>query len=187
MCLCLPTQPRPCSHRAHPSSSLQMAPLDFSVPNQITSGRVSLPSHLPASSVGCTSNQPCARWWQQSGRSCSTALGCPRPFRGLKVTVGQGVLRDCCCLRPDLPPGRRSGVVRTCLELQQRVVPARKREMSSCGSSTLDPKGRAGLCSSPQSCCQPRCPGDLPQGLCPQNMAQCLTAGHGCLHPSLLP
>lgn len=40
-------------------------------------------------------------------------------------------------------------MVRTCLELQQRVVPARKREMSSCGSSTLDPKGRAGLCSSP--------------------------------------
>lgn len=61
LCFCgSPPQLQPCSSRVYTSSSLLMAPPDFSVPNQITSGRISLPSCLPASSVGRRCNQPCA-------------------------------------------------------------------------------------------------------------------------------
>lgn len=85
-----------------------MAPQDFSIPNQITSGRISLRGRLPASSAGRRGNQPCASaGGSSSRRSYPTAHGQPGLFGGWKVPAGQGALRNCCCLCPDLPVGRR--------------------------------------------------------------------------------
>lgn len=162
LCLCLPTgltPPAPCRW------------LLWIFPFLVKSHQVGFPSRVTflAAQRGAQQSALCPGRWQQSGRPCSTALGCPRPCRGLKVTVGQGELRGCCCLLPDPPPGRRSGVVRTCLEIQQQVVPARMREMSSCGSSTLRiRRGKMGSAVPPSPAANLGGQGTFPRGSVPR-------------------
>lgn len=154
LCVRLPTQPRPCSHRAHPSSSLQVAPLDFSIPNQIPPGRVSLPGHLPGSSVGCTRNEPRASHGS-TGAGPAAQPGVPETLWGLKGDSGTRSAEPAAAWAPIFPlEGDQgwAGLGRT---------PSRERAMSSCGCQGVS-------WALPQPCCQPRWPGHLSQGSVPR-------------------
>lgn len=83
---------------AHPAQALQPtelappAPLDFSIPNQTTSGRVSLLSHL-AQFSGAHKQPALCQAMAAVGQVLLHSPRCLTPSRGLKVTVAQGVLR----------------------------------------------------------------------------------------------
>lgn len=80
LCVCAcPPSPGPAATGLTPPAPCRW--LLWIFPFLIKSHQVGFPSRVTFLPAQYTSNQPCARWWQQSGRSCSTALGCPRPFR----------------------------------------------------------------------------------------------------------
>lgn len=155
--------------RAHPSSSLQMAPRSFSIPNQIPSGRVSLPSHLPASSVVCTIHQPRARQgWPQ-----------PETLQGVKGDSGTRSAEISAASALIFPLGGDlgwSGLDWTA---------SRKGEMSSLLRS-LDPKEWLGSAVPPVLLPASMARAPFP-GVCAQDRAWYLISGRGCLHPSFLP
>lgn len=162
---------------AHPAQALQTqgSPLQllWSFPSLIKPHQVGFPSPVPSLQ---------AQWGAQAvspipGNGSSQAGPAPQPSvpETLQRVKGDGDTRNAeaaAAWTPNLPAGRRSGLLRAWLDIQQQVVPARKREMSSCGFSSL-----WGELGSPPVLL----PASMARGVCHQDRALHLTAGRASL------